>query len=156
MASSSLDLDELIARLLSFKPDKRTACLTEEELRTVCDECKEVLLSQPSLLELAAPIRVLGDIHGQYNDLLRLFGMRCLSEPNIFPAVVFSMTSENRALHAEFGGLPPASNYLFMGDYVDRGEYGYVLPAAAHAHTHYPATCAKLVGLVAAYGADWR
>eukprot|EP01043_Picozoa_sp_COSAG02_P017256 COSAG02_NODE_778_length_17288_cov_102.024725_14_plen_80_part_00 len=79
MASSSLDLDELIARLLSFKPDKRTACLTEEELRAVCDECRELLLSQPSLLELAAPIRVLGDIHGQYNDLLRLFGMRSLA-----------------------------------------------------------------------------
>ena len=79
MASSSLDLDELIARLLSFKPDKRRACLSFKELRTVCDECKEVLLSQPSLLELAAPIRVLGDIHGQYNDLLRLFGMRSLA-----------------------------------------------------------------------------
>ena len=137
MASSSLDLDELIARLLSFKPDKRTACLSFKELRTVCDECKEVLLSQPSLLELAAPIRVMGDIHGQYNDLLRLFGMRCLSEPNSFPAAVSSVTPENHALHAEFGGLPPASNYLFMGDYVDRGEYGHRWSASHRTFARY-------------------
>lgn len=49
------------------------------------------------LLRLEAPLNVCGDIHGQITDLIEIFNA---------------------------GLLPPNANYLFLGDYVDRGKYG--------------------------------
>lgn len=69
--------------------------IAEEDIKTLISHCKEIITKQPILLELEAPINIIGDIHGQFYDLLRLF---------------------------EFGGYPPKSNYLFLGDYVDRGK----------------------------------
>lgn len=52
-------------------------------------------MNQPIFLELESPLKIWSDIHGQYYDLLRLF---------------------------DYGKYPPDSNYLFLGDYVDRGK----------------------------------
>jgi protein phosphatase len=70
--------------------------LKEDEIKLVLHEVREVFMSQPMLLEIAPPVRICGDIHGQLYDLLRIFE-RC--------------------------NFPPASNYLFLGDYVDRGRH---------------------------------
>ena len=69
--------------------------LTQEEIKFLCTKSLEIFMEEPVLLEVSAPVNICGDTHGQFNDLLRLF---------------------------EFGGRPPKTNYLFLGDYVDRGK----------------------------------
>nr|GME19064.1 serine/threonine-protein phosphatase PP1 isozyme 2 [Ipomoea batatas] len=87
-------LDDIIARLRNGR-NARHVHLSETEIRSLCTASRQIFLHQPNLLELEAPIKICGDIHGQYGDLLRLFG---------------------------YGGFPPEANYLFLGDYVDRGK----------------------------------
>ena len=98
MASEAdCDVDNIIEQLLTVRgarPGKQVT-LTENDIRWLCVKSRDVFNQQPVLLELEAPIKICGDIHGQYYDLLRLF---------------------------EYGGFPPAANYLFLGDYVDRGK----------------------------------
>ena len=98
MATSSTDaVDAVLEKLLSVRgerPGKQVA-LEDNEIRMLCIRAREVFMAQLILLELEAPIKICGDVHGQYHDLLRLF---------------------------EYGGFPPEANYLFLGDYVDRGK----------------------------------
>lgn len=71
--------------------------LTEAFVRLTLRLARPVLMSQPMLVRLEAPVNVCGDIHGQITDLVEILSS---------------------------GGLPPDSRYLFLGDYVDRGKYG--------------------------------
>ncbi|EDO18915.1 hypothetical protein Kpol_1023p86 [Vanderwaltozyma polyspora DSM 70294] len=93
-----INIDETIQKLLDAGyAAKRTkyVCLKNSEIAQICQQAREIFLSQPPLLELSPPVKIVGDVHGQYGDLLRLF-TKC--------------------------GFPPAANYLFLGDYVDRGK----------------------------------
>ena len=83
MAASELDIDGIIARLLEVKTAKpgKQINLSEAEVRGLCTRSREIFMSQPILLELEAPLKICGDIHGQYFDLLRLFESSGLSPP---------------------------------------------------------------------------
>lgn len=97
-ALKTSDLDDMIKRLIDAGyagKVTKTVCLKNAEIFAICQAAREVFLSQPALLELAPAVKIVGDVHGQYTDLLRMF---------------------------EMCGFPPNSNYLFLGDYVDRGK----------------------------------
>ncbi|ODQ77960.1 hypothetical protein BABINDRAFT_23488, partial [Babjeviella inositovora NRRL Y-12698] len=93
-----VDLDSVISRLVETGLSRlysHQLCVLTTEIQYIVNKARQVFHSQPTLLELAAPVKVVGDIHGQFQDLLRIFKL-C--------------------------GFPPDTNYLFLGDYVDRGK----------------------------------
>jgi serine/threonine-protein phosphatase PP1 catalytic subunit len=92
-----IDIDDIIDRLLDVRGSRpgKMVNLKESEIKGICVQAREIFMDQPALLELSSPIKVVGDTHGQFFDMLRIF---------------------------EYGGFPPESNYLFLGDYVDRGQ----------------------------------
>lgn len=88
-------LNDIIRAIL--KPHQTTckSILDKSDINWLCAASSSLLLSQPTLLRLKAPLVVVADLHGRYIDLLRIF--------------------------SKFG-FPDKVNYLFLGDYVDRGE----------------------------------
>ena len=73
---------------------KEGQCLPERDLRMVCEKVKEILIEESNVQPVSSPVTVCGDIHGQFYDLLELFRQ---------------------------GGELPSTNYIFIGDFVDRG-----------------------------------
>eukprot|EP00931_Biecheleriopsis_adriatica_P020781 TRINITY_DN13787_c0_g1_i5.p1 TRINITY_DN13787_c0_g1~~TRINITY_DN13787_c0_g1_i5.p1 ORF type:complete len:835 (-),score=136.92 TRINITY_DN13787_c0_g1_i5:87-2591(-) len=98
-----------IAALLqptSWQPDMNpnTFLLNASEASRLCDLALDVFKKQDMVLRLRAPIKVYGDIHGQYLDLMRLF-------------------ARYKAPTDGDGGDIDSMDYLFLGDFVDRGSF---------------------------------
>ena len=92
-----MNVDQIIDKLLAVRGNKpgKQVDLGEDEIKFLIDKSLQIIKAQKMLVELEAPLHVCGDIHGQYYDLLRIF---------------------------EHCGYPGEYNYLFLGDYVDRGK----------------------------------
>uniref|UniRef100_A0A061R0T6 Serine/threonine-protein phosphatase n=1 Tax=Tetraselmis sp. GSL018 TaxID=582737 RepID=A0A061R0T6_9CHLO len=70
--------------------------LAEPQVKQLCDKAREILMDETNVQPVSCPVTVCGDVHGQFHDLLELF---------------------------KIAGPFPDTNYLFMGDYVDRGYH---------------------------------
>lgn len=77
------DLDACIDKLR----DKQL--LGEALIREICEKTKEVLMRESNVVHIASPVTVVGDIHGQFHDLIEIF---------------------------RIGGSAPSTNYLFLGE----------------------------------------
>ncbi|SPP76432.1 serine/threonine-protein phosphatase PP1-like [Drosophila guanche] len=89
------NMDSIIDRLIKCDNPHNGLQLPENQIRFVCHYARRSLLEEESLLRLKPPLKICGDIHGQFSDLLRIFHL---------------------------GGHVPKEKYLFLGDYVDRGQ----------------------------------
>ena len=80
---SSIDLDQCIDQLY------RKQLLAEPLIEAICAKAKELLMRESNVVHISAPVTVVGDIHGQFFDMLEIF---------------------------KIGGFCPDTNYLFLGE----------------------------------------
>lgn len=83
-------------------PVNRRFFLDSYEVGELCYAAEQLFMQEPTVLQLKAPVKVFGDLHGQFGDLMRLF------DEYGFPSTAGDITY---------------IDYLFLGDYVDRGQH---------------------------------
>ncbi|CAL5353880.1 unnamed protein product [Camellia sinensis] len=83
-------------------PANRRFFLDSYEVGELCYAAEQIFMQETTVLQLKAPIKVFGDLHGQFGDLMRLF------DEYGFPSTAGDITY---------------IDYLFLGDYVDRGQH---------------------------------
>eukprot|EP00914_Ancora_sagittata_P004995 GHVO01010405.1.p1 GENE.GHVO01010405.1~~GHVO01010405.1.p1 ORF type:complete len:318 (+),score=32.58 GHVO01010405.1:21-974(+) len=90
---NTIDIDKLDTQI-----DQLFECnpISEEEVRELCEHARSILRDEDNVQPMRMPVTVVGDIHGQFYDLKELF---------------------------RIAGRAPETNFLFLGDYVDRGYF---------------------------------
>jgi len=88
----------VLERLMAVRGSKvqKPVMIKEDEVTLILSLVREILMAEPGFLRVDPPVKIVGDTHGQYYDLLQIF---------------------------EKCGFIPATRYLFLGDYVDRGKF---------------------------------
>lgn len=68
---------QIISTLLSPRtwkpPTNRRFFLDSYEVGELCYAAEQIFMHEPTVLQLKAPVKVFGDLHGQFGDLMRLF-----------------------------------------------------------------------------------
>lgn len=76
---------------LAMKP-----VITPAFVHWLCNQVQPILEAEPNIIDVESCVNIVGDIHGQFEDLVTVF---------------------------KLGGIPPNQKYIFLGDYVDRGKH---------------------------------
>lgn len=85
-----------------IKPGGEFPC-KREHIIELANECAQILAAQPIVIkEIRPPVKIVGDLHGQYVDLMRFFD-------------IWKAPTDAGDIHAY--------DYLFLGNYVDKGHY---------------------------------
>ena len=71
--------------------------ISENAVKRLCASVSELLMEESNVQPVRSPVTIVGDLHGQFYDLLNL-------------------------LSADIGNTPPHTSYIFLGDFVDRGH----------------------------------
>lgn len=70
--------------------------ITPAFVHWLCNQVQPILEAEPNVIDVTSCVHIVGDIHGQFDDLITIF---------------------------KLGGIPPKQKYIFLGDYVDRGKH---------------------------------
>lgn len=78
------------------RPRLRLPVVPSDTIRELVRTAKNLFAAEPNTLKVSLPVTVIGDLHGHILDLFRILGEL---------------------------GFPPDRKYLFLGDFIDRGDF---------------------------------